>query len=348
MEAEGYRCRKEWKWELSEAPWYRRRASGLLSVAKHQHTGRYVVCTAWIVGHLNRRRACANSSIINSVLPFLWKGWWNSGAFELFCIWNHGNNVCALCFVLLPFEPMPIPFTPEDWLSPGRETFPFYPSMFNHVSMAIRIKKHVACCICPALNLSLPRVALYLCCPVLSGHISSVHAWRLYFDRTAHIGILIFFYICFVFQIMSVPYISEDWTSRERLSILSMCNKLGETIGGCERLVQTPVPLHYVRHTSRFLTIWCFLLPLVIGKGETVSTCLFRLRESWHYFFCLAALFSSFSKSVFFFSWADSWVRRNTCFFLRTEFSSSVFHFVFRFSQTETVLCLTLVCPEPE
>ncbi|CAN0581594.1 unnamed protein product, partial [Ectocarpus sp. 12 AP-2014] len=68
-------------------------------------------------------------------------------------------------------------------------------------------------------------------------------------------------------QIKSVPYRCEDWSSRERLAILSMCNKLGSTIGGCERLVQTPVPLHYVRHTSRFLTIWCFLLPLVIGEN---------------------------------------------------------------------------------
>ena len=66
-------------------------------------------------------------------------------------------------------------------------------------------------------------------------------------------------------QVKAVRY-SQDWSSRERLAILSMCNKLGAAIGGCERLVQTPVPLHYVRHTSRFLTIWCFLLPLVIGE----------------------------------------------------------------------------------
>lgn len=69
-------------------------------------------------------------------------------------------------------------------------------------------------------------------------------------------------------QIKAVPYRCEDWSSRERLAILAMCNKLSATIGGCERLVQTPVPLHYVRHTSRFLTIWCLLLPLVIGESS--------------------------------------------------------------------------------
>lgn len=75
-------------------------------------------------------------------------------------------------------------------------------------------------------------------------------------------------------QIRDVPYRIDDWTSRERLAILALCNKLGATIGGCEKLVQTPVPLHYVRHTSRFLTIWCFLLPLVIGAcAATGGTC---------------------------------------------------------------------------
>lgn len=32
--------------------------------------------------------------------------------------------------------------------------------------------------------------------------------------------------------------------------------------GACERVVQTPVPLNYARHTSRFLTFWCLSIPL--------------------------------------------------------------------------------------
>lgn len=64
-------------------------------------------------------------------------------------------------------------------------------------------------------------------------------------------------------EIMKVSY-GINWTSRERLSMLDKVNKLSSCIGSCERLVQTPVPLHYVRHTSRFLTIWCFMLPLVL------------------------------------------------------------------------------------
>jgi predicted membrane chloride channel (bestrophin family) len=37
-----------------------------------------------------------------------------------------------------------------------------------------------------------------------------------------------------------------------------------QAIGACERLVQTPVPLTYARHTSRFLSIWCLTLPLAL------------------------------------------------------------------------------------
>merc|ERR1712167_111244 len=40
---------------------------------------------------------------------------------------------------------------------------------------------------------------------------------------------------------------------------------LRSTIARAERIVQTPVPLHYARHTSRFLSVWCFTLPLCLA-----------------------------------------------------------------------------------
>ncbi|CAM9284102.1 unnamed protein product, partial [Phaeothamnion confervicola] len=64
-------------------------------------------------------------------------------------------------------------------------------------------------------------------------------------------------------EVRKITY-GDDWTSRERLALLTIVTKLSNCIGSCERLVQTPVPLHYVRHTSRFLTIWCSMLPLMI------------------------------------------------------------------------------------
>ncbi|EKX41039.1 hypothetical protein GUITHDRAFT_74943, partial [Guillardia theta CCMP2712] len=64
-----------------------------------------------------------------------------------------------------------------------------------------------------------------------------------------------------------VPYQSDRWTSRERLAVLGMINELGKCVGGCERIVQTPIPLHYARHTGRFMGLFCLTLPLVfIGE----------------------------------------------------------------------------------
>jgi predicted membrane chloride channel (bestrophin family) len=54
------------------------------------------------------------------------------------------------------------------------------------------------------------------------------------------------------------------FTNRERVAMIDMVGKLSTSIGACERLVQTPVPLSYARHTSRFLSLWCLTLPFVL------------------------------------------------------------------------------------
>jgi len=78
------------------------------------------------------------------------------------------------------------------------------------------------------------------------------------------------------------------FTSRERLMGLSLVNQLGSYVGACERLLQTPVPLNYARHTSRFLTLWCLTLPvslvgsmglLVVPVTAFVTWCLFGIQE---------------------------------------------------------------------
>jgi putative membrane protein len=40
-------------------------------------------------------------------------------------------------------------------------------------------------------------------------------------------------------------------------------------VGACERIIRTPIPLAYTRHTSRFMVIWLTALPL--GLYETCS-----------------------------------------------------------------------------
>lgn len=54
------------------------------------------------------------------------------------------------------------------------------------------------------------------------------------------------------------------FSSRERLVLMGLVNDLSGIVGACERLVQTPVPLSYARHTSRFLTLYLASLPMVM------------------------------------------------------------------------------------
>jgi len=63
-----------------------------------------------------------------------------------------------------------------------------------------------------------------------------------------------------VFSIPEAP----SFSSRERLQMLKLVDEMTSTIGACERIVQTPVPLNYARHTSRFLTFWCLTLPFTL------------------------------------------------------------------------------------
>eukprot|EP00611_Tribonema_gayanum_P013965 TRINITY_DN2521_c0_g1_i2.p2 TRINITY_DN2521_c0_g1~~TRINITY_DN2521_c0_g1_i2.p2 ORF type:complete len:320 (-),score=125.52 TRINITY_DN2521_c0_g1_i2:926-1885(-) len=84
-------------------------------------------------------------------------------------------------------------------------------------------------------------------------------------------------------ECVKIPY-GDNWSSRERLTMVGLVNKLSQCIGACERLVQTPVPLHYVRHTSRFLTLWCFMLPLVLVSDMAWTTVPIAGLSTWALF----------------------------------------------------------------
>lgn len=49
-----------------------------------------------------------------------------------------------------------------------------------------------------------------------------------------------------------------------------------DSLGGCERLLRTPIPLSYTRHTCRFLLVWLFVLPFTmvqtLGWGVVPAT----------------------------------------------------------------------------
>mmetsp|Transcript_2608 Transcript_2608/g.5975 ORF Transcript_2608/g.5975 Transcript_2608/m.5975 type:complete len:544 (+) Transcript_2608:299-1930(+) len=70
-------------------------------------------------------------------------------------------------------------------------------------------------------------------------------------------------------EVHAIPDVANSnsgsgFSSRERLSMIRIIDEITDVIGACERIVQTPVPLNYARHTSRFLTFWCLTLPLAL------------------------------------------------------------------------------------
>jgi predicted membrane chloride channel (bestrophin family) len=64
-------------------------------------------------------------------------------------------------------------------------------------------------------------------------------------------------------EIMKIKY-SENFTSRERSTLLSHIDKLSKAVGECERITQTAVPQNYARHALRSLTIWLVTLPFAL------------------------------------------------------------------------------------
>jgi len=59
-------------------------------------------------------------------------------------------------------------------------------------------------------------------------------------------------------RMMQAALISER-TVAER-GMTEFCN----IMGACERIVKSSIPTSYSRHASRFLSMWCFTLPLVL------------------------------------------------------------------------------------
>ena len=75
-----------------------------------------------------------------------------------------------------------------------------------------------------------------------------------------------------------------SFTSRERQMMLNYIDRISYSIGASERIVQTPVPLTYVRHTSRFLSIFCFTAPIALVKELGLFVVPFSLIMTWALF----------------------------------------------------------------
>jgi len=81
-------------------------------------------------------------------------------------------------------------------------------------------------------------------------------------------------------EIRSIPD-GPCFTSRERLTMISKIEKLSNSIGSCERIHQTAVPLNYARHSLRALTIWLFTLPFCLVQSLELLTAPAIFLVSW-------------------------------------------------------------------
>jgi len=81
-------------------------------------------------------------------------------------------------------------------------------------------------------------------------------------------------------ELKSIPD-GPTFTARERLALLSKVEKLSNSIGSCERIHQTAVPLNYARHSLRALTIWLFTLPFCLVQSLGLFTAPAIFLVSW-------------------------------------------------------------------
>jgi len=71
------------------------------------------------------------------------------------------------------------------------------------------------------------------------------------------------------------------FTNRERLTMIDKIEKLSGSIGACERIHQTAVPLNYARHSLRALSIWLFTLPFCMVQSLELLTAPAVFLVSW-------------------------------------------------------------------
>lgn len=72
--------------------------------------------------------------------------------------------------------------------------------------------------------------------------------------------------------------------SAVRVSMEEDITTLVDVMGACERIVKTPVPLAYSRHTSRFLSVYAFTLPLILVDKEGLMVVFSVLMITWALF----------------------------------------------------------------
>jgi ion channel-forming bestrophin family protein len=82
------------------------------------------------------------------------------------------------------------------------------------------------------------------------------------------------------FELRNIPE-GPSFSARERLVLISKVEKLSGSIGACERIHQTVVPLNYARHSLRALTLFLFTLPFCLVQPLKLLTAPALFLISW-------------------------------------------------------------------
>jgi predicted membrane chloride channel (bestrophin family) len=67
-------------------------------------------------------------------------------------------------------------------------------------------------------------------------------------------------------QVLSELVEAADITEMQRWQMHKNLTTLHDVLGGCERILRTPIPVAYTRHTSRFVILWMTFLPYAIWE----------------------------------------------------------------------------------
>lgn len=65
-------------------------------------------------------------------------------------------------------------------------------------------------------------------------------------------------------QVLTEVFDRAPISAKQRLRVDGCLTELSDVVGACERILRTPIPVSYTRHTARFLVIWLALLPFSI------------------------------------------------------------------------------------
>jgi ion channel-forming bestrophin family protein len=78
-------------------------------------------------------------------------------------------------------------------------------------------------------------------------------------------------------QVLSELVEGADITPIQRWQMHENLTTMHDVLGGCERILRTPIPVAYTRHTSRFVIIWMSLLPYALWEKFGWATLIIAL-----------------------------------------------------------------------